>query len=51
MPEEVYDDFKEKIVEQGEKSEKEWNELFEAYKEKYPEEAAEFETAMKGELT
>jgi transketolase len=50
VPSEVYDDFKAKIVEPGQKVEKEWNELFAAYKEKYPQEAAEFETVMKGEL-
>ncbi|GIO26245.1 transketolase [Ornithinibacillus bavariensis] len=50
VPEEVYADFKEKIVVKGEQLEEEWNRLFAAYKEKYPQEAREFELAMKGEL-
>ena len=50
VPEEVYTDFNAKIVEQGKKAEEEWNALFATYKEKYPEEAKEFETAMRGEL-
>ncbi|EDL63222.1 transketolase [Bacillus sp. SG-1] len=50
VPSEVQDRFKEHIVDTGEKKEQEWNELFSQYKEKYPELAAQFESAMKGEL-
>src|SRR5690625_3487627 len=32
VPEEVYDDFRTKIVDKGQKTEEEWNERFEAYK-------------------
>mgnify|MGYP001943366439 FL=1 len=50
VPEEVYEDFNKKIVENGKKKEQEWNELFEAYKIEYPELGKELETAIKGEL-
>lgn len=50
VPSEVQDRFKEHIVDTGEKKEQEWNEQFSQYKEKYPELAAQFESAMKGEL-
>ncbi|MUK90735.1 transketolase [Ornithinibacillus sp. L9] len=50
VPEEVYADFNEKIVEKGTKSEEQWNDLFQTYKEKYPTEATELELAIKGEL-
>ena len=50
VPEEVYQDFEEKIVKRGEKAEEEWNQLFEKYKEAYPELAAEFEVGQKGDL-
>ncbi|RKQ37567.1 transketolase [Oceanobacillus halophilus] len=50
VPEEVYADFKEKIVDSGSSKEAEWNEVLNKYKEKYPELANEFELAMKGEL-
>jgi transketolase len=50
VPEEVYADFKEKIVVKGEKVESEWNQLFATYKEKFPNEAKELEASMNGEL-
>ncbi|OZU90229.1 transketolase [Virgibacillus indicus] len=50
VPEEVYADFNEKIGKNGEDAEANWNQLLEAYKEKYPELANELELAMKGEL-
>lgn len=50
VPDEVYADFDEKIVQRGKASEEAWNKLFEEYKAVYPELAAEFEGAMNGEL-
>lgn len=50
VPEEVYEDFKEKIVEPGKAVEEMWNELYESYKEEYPDVLAELESAIKGEL-
>ncbi|MGI8384952.1 transketolase [Robertmurraya sp. P23] len=50
VPEEVYEDFTEKIVEPGKAVEEMWNELYETYKEEYPDVLAELESAIKGEL-
>ncbi|MDO6451144.1 transketolase [Oceanobacillus profundus] len=50
VPDEVYVDFNEKIVQDGAEKESQWNELFTAYKEKYPEAAGELELAINGEL-
>ncbi|WP_373896094.1 transketolase [Virgibacillus natechei] len=50
VPEEVYADFNEKIVNQGAEAEENWNQLFTTYKENHPELAADLELAMKGEL-
>src|SRR5699024_2953097 len=50
VPDEVYADFNEKIVQKGERLEKEWNEQLTAYQEAYPDEANELQRAMKGEL-
>jgi transketolase len=50
VPEEVYDNFKKLIVENGEKKEKEWNDQFAQYKQEYPELANQLEKALKGEL-
>ncbi|RDW20674.1 transketolase [Oceanobacillus chungangensis] len=50
VPEEVYADFNEKIGKDGEEKEAAWNELLATYKEKYPELANEFETAISGKL-
>lgn len=50
VPEEVYDHFKNVVVENGEKKENEWNSLFQAYKSAYPELAAQLEAAINGKL-
>ncbi|MBM7701966.1 transketolase [Metabacillus iocasae] len=50
VPAEVYDHFNKLIVEDGQKKEKEWNELFAQYQEKYPELAAQFELATANKL-
>ena len=50
VPQEVYDNFEETVVKAGAKKEEEWNQLFESYKNEYPELAAQLETAIKGEL-
>jgi transketolase len=50
VPKEVYSHFKKLVLENGEKKEKEWQELFAQYKEKYPELARQFEQGMNGEL-
>src|SRR5690625_1794361 len=50
VPEEVYADFDEKIVNNGADAESKWNQLFETYKEKHPELAEELALAIKGEL-
>ncbi|OIK11005.1 transketolase [Bacillus sp. MUM 116] len=50
VPQEVYENFQKLIVENGEKKEKEWNDLFEQYKKEYPELGAQLEKALKHEL-
>ncbi|MGD6965192.1 transketolase [Rossellomorea vietnamensis] len=50
VPSEVQDRFKEQMVDAGAKKEQEWNELFTQYKAEYPELAAQFLSAMNGEL-
>ncbi|MGG3854654.1 transketolase [Caldifermentibacillus hisashii] len=50
VPEEVYADFNEKIVESGKAAEEKWEKTFTEYKEKYVEKATEFQTAISGEL-
>ncbi|UFU01130.1 transketolase [Radiobacillus kanasensis] len=50
VPDEVYADFKEKIVDRGSNEEEKWNTLFESYKQQYPELAKELELAIAGEL-
>lgn len=50
VPADVYDRFKSLIADQGEKKEKEWVELFNQYKNEYPELGQELQTAMNGEL-
>lgn len=50
VPEEVYNQFKQLVADNGEKKEKEWNDLFVQYKTAYPELAAQFELGAKGEL-
>ncbi len=50
VPEEVYQDFHTKIVEDGQTKEQEWNQLLEDYKKAYPELGKELETAINKEL-
>ncbi|ETI67611.1 transketolase [Neobacillus vireti] len=50
VPQEVYDNFQKLIVENGEKKEREWNDLFAQYKKEFPELAAQLEQALKNEL-
>ncbi|WP_407271489.1 transketolase [Radiobacillus sp. PE A8.2] len=50
VPEEVYSDFKEKIQDRGQKTQAEWDELFNEYKQAYPELATELLQAMNNEL-
>ena len=50
VPQEVYNNFQKLIVENGEKKEKEWNEMFAQYKNQYPELAAQLEQALNNEL-
>ena len=50
VPQEVYDNFQKLIGENGEKKEKEWNEMFAQYKNDYPELAAQLEQALNNEL-
>ncbi|MFZ3577715.1 transketolase [Virgibacillus sp. DJP39] len=50
VPEEVYKDFDEKVGKSGQDAEENWNQLFDTYKEKYPEDAQKLELAINGEL-
>lgn len=50
IPAEVYDTYKAAAEVQGAQPEAAWNELFAAYKAKYPELATQFENAMNGKL-
>jgi transketolase len=50
VPEEVYENFKNLIVENGAKKEKEWNDLFAQYKNEYPELAKQLQLALSNEL-
>ncbi len=50
VPQEVYENFQKLIVENGEKKEKEWNDLFEQYKKEYPELGSQLEKALNHEL-
>jgi transketolase len=50
VPEEVYADFQEKVVEKGVKAEEKWNQVLSDYKQAYPELGLELETAIQGEL-
>lgn len=50
IPEEVYAHFRKQVIEQGEKKEQEWNDLFAQYQNQYPELAAQLDQAIKGEL-
>ncbi len=50
VPSEVYERFNESIVKAGAQKEEEWNQLFEQYKNEYPELASQLEQSLKGEL-
>ncbi|WP_080875995.1 transketolase [Oceanobacillus timonensis] len=50
VPQQVYEDFKNKVAEQGAKAESDWKALFQTYIEKYPEEGKQFQAAMDGAL-
>ncbi|MFD2657108.1 transketolase [Gracilibacillus thailandensis] len=50
VPDEVYQDFNTKIVENGKAVEREWNELFDAYKKAYPELGQELDEAINNQL-
>lgn len=50
VPEEVYAHFRQVVQEAGAKKEAEWNELFSAYKQAYPELAHQLELAIEGKL-
>lgn len=50
VPDEVYADFNEKIVERGQKDEQAWNKLFAEYKTANPALATELELAISGNL-
>lgn len=50
VPEEVYEDFNQKIVKRGVEEEENWNQHLAMYKERYPELAKQFELALNGEL-
>ncbi|MBP2240234.1 transketolase [Cytobacillus eiseniae] len=51
IPEEVYEHFRKQVVEQGEKKEQQWLEMFNQYKETYPELGIQLEQAINGTLT
>ena len=50
VDEEVYNDFEVKVVKKGTQKEEEWNNLFNEYKNKFPELANELEVAMNNKL-
>ncbi|MCU9611962.1 transketolase [Caldibacillus lycopersici] len=50
VPEEVYNHFRTQVAERGAKVEEEWNQLFESYREAYPELGKQLQLAIKGEL-
>ncbi|NPC92900.1 transketolase [Bacillus sp. WMMC1349] len=50
VPAEVYEHFNETVKEAGKRKEQEWNELFSAYKQAYPDLAQQLELGIKGEL-
>lgn len=50
VPSDVYDTFNKYIVETGAKKENEWNDLFDSYKNEYPELAQQLTSAINGEL-
>ncbi|QGH34642.1 transketolase [Gracilibacillus salitolerans] len=50
VPDEVYQDFETKIVENGKSVEQEWKELFDSYKQAYPELGQELDNAINNKL-
>lgn len=50
VSDEVYDHFEEKIVNRGKELENEWNDLFNQYKDSYPELAKELQLAIENKL-
>lgn len=50
VPEDVYEDFNEKVVRKGTQAEKEWDALIEKYKTVYPEEGRQLQLAINDEL-
>ena len=50
VPAEVYDRFKATMVDKGSKLEDEWTQLFDEYKQAYPDLGEQFELAVSGEL-
>lgn len=50
VPEEVYEDFKVNVCERGIKAQEQWNELFKAYEQAYPELASQLKQAIEGTL-
>ncbi|KGX87567.1 transketolase [Pontibacillus litoralis] len=50
VPNEVYQDFEEKVQKRGAEQEQQWNKLFSSYKEAYPQLGEELELAMNNEL-
>lgn len=50
VPNDVYENFQNLIVENGVKKEKEWNDLFAQYKNEFPELANQLESVLKNEL-
>src|SRR5690625_366500 len=50
VPEEVYSDFNEKIVQRGKQLEKDWNNLFSAYEKQYPQLAKNLQLAIANKL-
>lgn len=50
VPNEVYEEFNERVVKRGAQAETEWNTLMEAYKEANPEDGRQLQMAIDGEL-
>lgn len=51
VPEEVYEDFKQKTIKRGKSKFNKWNKLFNEYKEQYPTEAKQLEDAIAGKYS
>ncbi|UII57514.1 transketolase [Cytobacillus spongiae] len=50
VPNEVYEHFNQQVVENGAKSDQEWSQMLESYKNAFPELGEQFEKAINGEL-